>query len=140
MSRPGFSDEAQGSRAGVDVAGGVGDVGLVEVVLSRLECSGGAHDGRMGRIQGAGGVYRRCGCEDPASGRAVGGSCPRLARERSHGSWYLRLELGSGPGGSRRRVRRGGFPTRKAAEEELRRLRGPTGGRLTVAEWLARWL
>lgn len=63
---------------------------------------------------------------------------PRLAMELSHGSWYLRLELGSGPGGVRRRVRRGGFPTRKAAEEELRRLRGPTGSPLTVAEWLAR--
>ncbi|MGI5204741.1 tyrosine-type recombinase/integrase [Spirillospora sp. CA-108201] len=94
----------------------------------------------MGRVRGAGGVYRRCGCEDPASGRAVGGRCPRLAMERSHGSWYLRLELGSGPGGIRRRVRRGGFPTRKAAEEELRRLRGPTGSPLTVAEWLGRWL
>ncbi len=70
----------------------------------------------------------------------MGGRCPRLATERSHGSWYLRLELGSGPGGIRRRVRRGGFPTRKAAQEELRRLRGPTGCPLTVAEWLGLWL
>ncbi|MBC6458127.1 Arm DNA-binding domain-containing protein [Actinomadura sp. HBU206391] len=60
--------------------------------------------------------------------------------ERSHGSWYLRLELGAGVDGRRRRVRRGGFVTRKDAEEALSRLRGPTGRAVTVGEWLARWL
>jgi hypothetical protein len=54
-------------------------------------------------------VYRRCGCQDPNSGRAMGARCPRLAAERSHGSWYLRLELGAGTDGRRRRVRRGGL-------------------------------
>jgi integrase len=70
----------------------------------------------------------------------MGGRCPRLAAERSHGSWYLRLELGTGTDGRRRRVRRGGFPTRKTALEVLARLRGPAGSPLTVAAWLQRWL
>jgi integrase len=70
----------------------------------------------------------------------MGRRCPRLAAERGHGSWYLRLELGTGTDGRRRRVRRGGFPTRKAALEALTRLRGPSGSPLTVAEWLRRWL
>ncbi|TDB85782.1 site-specific integrase [Actinomadura sp. KC216] len=63
-----------------------------------------------------------------------------MAAERSHGSWYLRLELGIGMDGRRRRVRRGDFPTRKAALEALVRLRGPAGSALTVAEGLHRWL
>ncbi|GAA2128458.1 hypothetical protein GCM10009727_19100 [Actinomadura napierensis] len=63
-----------------------------------------------------------------------------MAAERSHGSWYLRLELGTGTDGRRRRVRRGGFQTRKSALEALVRLRGPAGSPLTVAEWLQRWL
>ncbi len=85
-------------------------------------------------------MYRRCGCEDPSGGRALGSRCPRLAAERSHGSWYLRLELGTGTDGRRRRVRRGGFRTRKSAEAALVRLRGPAESPLTVAEWLRRWL
>lgn len=85
-------------------------------------------------------MYRRCGCEEPDTGRTLGSRCPRLAAERSHGSWYLRLELDTGTDGRRRRVRRGGFPTRKAALEALVRLRGPAGSPLTVASWLERWL
>ncbi|MCO6007032.1 site-specific integrase [Actinoallomurus purpureus] len=47
--------------------------------------------------------------------------------------------------GRRRRIRRGGYPTRKAALEVLRRLRVPQSGDecgrvLTVGEWLAHWL
>ncbi|GGT74244.1 hypothetical protein GCM10010177_35230 [Actinomadura citrea] len=61
-----------------------------------------------------------------------------MAAERSHGGWYLRLELGTGTDGRRRRVRRGGFQTRKSALEALVRLRGPAGSPLTVAEWLRR--
>lgn len=85
-------------------------------------------------------MYRRCGCEDLRPGRAIGGACSRLAAERSHGSWYLRLELGVGADGRRRRVRRGGFDTCKSAVEALVRLRGPAGSPLTVADWLRRWL
>ncbi|GAA2277770.1 hypothetical protein GCM10010402_37910 [Actinomadura luteofluorescens] len=60
--------------------------------------------------------------------------------ERSHGSWYLRLELETGTDGRRRRVRRGGFTSCKSAEAALVRLRGPAGSPLTLAEWLQRWL
>src|SRR4051794_12580254 len=93
----------------------------------------------------AGGVYRRCGCVDPQTGRPRGSACPRLSRGGRHGSWYIRLELPPGPDGRRRRVRRGGFPTRKAAEEVLAELRAPGqgdagSGLVTVGEWLAYWL
>ncbi|TDD60416.1 hypothetical protein E1293_45740 [Actinomadura darangshiensis] len=44
----------------------------------------------------------------------------------------MRLELGAGLDGRRRRLRRGGFRTRKAAEEALARLRGPKGKAITV--------
>ena len=94
-------------------------------------------------MAGEGCVYRRCGCVDPVTGRQLGGRCPRLAGGR-HGSWYVRLELPAGLDG-RRRIRRGGYPSRKAAAAVLARLRAPRpgdagGGMLTVGDWLAQWL
>jgi hypothetical protein len=91
-----------------------------------------------------GSVYRRCGYTDPVTGRQLGGRCPQLAGSR-HGSWYVRLELPAALDGHRRRIRRGGYPSRKAAAAVLARLRGPrsgdAGGRiLTVGDWLAHWL
>ncbi|MFI0411821.1 Arm DNA-binding domain-containing protein [Actinomadura sp. 3N508] len=87
-------------------------------------------------IKGSGGVYRRCGCVDPQSGRAFGARCPKLRTGRRHGSWYVRVELPVGSEGRRRRIRRGGFGTRKAAEETLVQLGSPRGaggrGLLTV--------
>jgi len=90
-------------------------------------------------------VYRRCGCTDPGTGRQYGQACPRLAAGGRHGSWYVRLELPAGLDGHRRRIRRGGYPSRKAAVAVLARLRAPrpgdTGARmLTVGDWLAHWL
>jgi integrase len=91
-------------------------------------------------------VYRRCGCTDPASGRQYGRACPRLAAGGGrHGSWYVRLELPAGLDGHRRRIRRGGYGSRRAAVAVLARLRAPrpgdTGVRvLTVGDWLAHWL
>ena len=63
----------------------------------------------------------------------------------AHGSWYVRLELPAGLDGHRRRIRRGGYPSRQAATAVLARLRAPqpgeTGARvLTVGDWLAQWL
>ena len=89
-------------------------------------------------------VYRWCGCVDPATGRQYGRACPRLAGGR-HGSWYVRLELPAGLDGRRRRIRRGGCPSRAAAVAVLARLRAPrpgdTGARmLTVGDWLTHWL
>ncbi len=94
---------------------------------------------------GDGCVYRRCGCADPVTGRQLGGQCPRLAAGGRHGSWYVRLELPAGLDGRRRRIRRGGFPSRRAAVAVLARLQAPrpgdAGGRvLTVGDWLAHWL
>jgi integrase len=90
-------------------------------------------------------VYRRCGCVDPATGRQYGRDCPRLTVGGRHGSWYLRLELPAGLNGHRRRIRRGGYPSRKAAAAVLARLRSPRPaeartGVLTVGDWLAHWL
>src|SRR6266705_3322445 len=93
---------------------------------------------------GEGCVYRRCGCVDPVTGRQFGRVCPRLAGGR-HGSWYVRLELPAGLDGHRRRIRRGGYPSRKAAAAVLARLRTPhpgdaSGSMLTVGDWLAHLL
>jgi hypothetical protein len=76
----------------------------------------------------AGGVYRRCGCLHPETGKSWGRTCPKLLPGRRHGTWYLRLELPSGLDGRRRRIRRGGFATRKAAVEALARLRTLSAG------------
>jgi integrase len=90
-------------------------------------------------------VYRRCGCTDPATGRQYGRTCPRLAAGGRHGSWYVRLELPAGLDGHRRRIRRGGYPSRRVAVAVLTRLRAPRPGEtgvrmLTVGDWLAHWL
>ena len=92
-----------------------------------------------------GSVFRRCGCTDPETGRQYGRACPRLAVGGRHGSWYVRLELPAGLDGHRRRIRRGGYPSRKAALEVLARLQVPRPGdmgarMLTVGDWLAHWL
>ena len=76
-------------------------------------------------MAGEGSVFRRCGCTDPVTGRQYGTRCPRLAAGGRHGSWYVRLELPAGLDGRRRRIRRGGYPSRKAALEVLGRLRNP---------------
>jgi len=96
-------------------------------------------------VAGEGCVYRRCGCTDPGTGRQYGRACPRLAAGGGHGSWYVRLELPAGLDGQRRRIRRGGYPSRRAALEVLARLRAPRPGdagarMLTVGDWLAHWL
>jgi integrase len=84
-----------------------------------------------------GSVYSWCGCRDPVSGGRLGSRCPQRGRP-GHGSWYLSLELPAGLDGHRRRIRRGGYPTRKAAEKALARLRMPEDPEavLTTGEWL----
>ncbi|OLT12708.1 hypothetical protein BJF79_21650 [Actinomadura sp. CNU-125] len=80
---------------------------------------------------------------DPESRKALGARCPKLQAGRRHGSWYVRLELPVGADGRRRRIRRGGFATRKAAEEALEQFGSPRGAgdaSLTVGDWLTRWL
>jgi hypothetical protein len=83
----------------------------------------------------SGSVFKRCGCRRGRAGLRLGASCPRLA-EDDHGSWFFILELPRHVGGTRRRIRRGGYASREEAERALGRLR-VTGGRvLTVADWL----
>jgi hypothetical protein len=67
-------------------------------------------------VQGS--TYKRCACRDPATGRQLGGACPRL-RQTGHGTWYLQLRLPdrSSP------FRLGGYNTRAAAEAALTRIR-----------------
>ena len=88
-----------------------------------------------------GSVYSWCGCRDPETGRRLGSRCPQRGK-LGHGSWYLSLELPAGLDGHRRRIRRDGFPTRKAAEKALVRVRMPEAAEavLTTGEWLDRWL
>ncbi len=105
-----------------------------------------ARSAARGRVRHGwwGSVFRRCGCVDPVTGRQYGTRCPRLAGGGRHGSWYVRLELPGGLDGRRRRIRRGGYPSRKAALEVLARLRNPraggTGGIITVGTgWPTGW-
>jgi integrase len=80
----------------------------------------------------------------PISERSLSGRCPRLADDQ-HGSWYIQLELPADLDGSRRRIRRGGYPTSDTAEAVLGSLRVHAAGEpypqvLTVGDWLAHWL
>ncbi|MGX1668497.1 tyrosine-type recombinase/integrase [Streptomyces sp. NPDC055400] len=107
-----------------------------------------------------GSTYRRCKCTEPkldnngqpilnTSGtpkvRELGSTCPQL-KKRDHGSWYYYLNLPDGPGGERRRPRKGGFPTSKKAQEAAQKLWDEANDGIdvdskeTVAAYLNRWL
>jgi integrase len=85
------------------------------------------------------GVYRRCGCTDPATGRRYGKRCPKLA-DPDHGSWYFALQIPTASD-RRERTRRGGYRTAAlAAAARNRMLTAAPGHGWTVARWLRRWL
>ena len=93
----------------------------------------------------AGSVFKRCGCTDVA-GKPMGADCPQLKRS-DHGSWYYKAELPPGPGRSRRRVRKGGFATKRDAHQALTDLLDRVNQRThlststeTMATYLTRWL
>ncbi|GAA2456230.1 tyrosine-type recombinase/integrase [Actinomadura vinacea] len=71
-----------------------------------------------------GSTFKACGCRDEA-GRLLGTRCPRLRRSdgrwtTSHGKWKYQLELPlTAAGGRRAPLRRGGFSSQDAAEEEM---------------------
>jgi len=97
----------------------------------------------MNHNDNPGGVYRRCGCLDQATGRRLGTRCPRLA-DPAHGSWYYTAQV-SDPGGRRHRQRRGGFATaatagKARAHATVTDVTGGRGRRWTVAAWLRHWL
>ncbi len=91
----------------------------------------------------SGGIFKRCGCKDAATGRRLDKACPRLA-ERGHGTWYFHCSATNLLGRSER-VRRGGYPSqaaaRRAREEWLARTgEERTAGSWTVERWLRYWL
>ncbi|MEU5435399.1 tyrosine-type recombinase/integrase [Streptomyces sp. NPDC020719] len=106
-----------------------------------------------------GSTYKRCKCTEPKvddNGRPVldtnghpktrelGSACP-LLKKRDHGTWYYYVKLPDGPGGKRRRPRKGGFLTQKKAKEEAQKLWDQAQSGIdvdtkeTVAEYLDRW-
>lgn len=71
-------------------------------------------------------------------------STPR--KDPKTGTWSFVVDLGLGPTGKRRQARRRGFPTKKAAQEALDRLRVNARegthvaiDRMTVADYLEQW-
>jgi hypothetical protein len=91
----------------------------------------------------SGSVFKRCGCRDAVTGRLLGRRCALLPVD-GHGSWYFSVDLPSGAGGGRRRLRRGGFASRASAEAAAARFAGdaptPRDAGPTVQVWLNRWL
>jgi hypothetical protein len=64
--------------------------------------------------------------------------------QRRHGCWYFTVDLPAGRDGDRRRLRRGGFATRAAAEQARAYWLGsdvdPDLSLVTVGQWLDIWL
>ncbi|MEV6970370.1 hypothetical protein AB0M47_35215 [Hamadaea sp. NPDC051192] len=89
------------------------------------------------------GIYRRCGCKDPVTGRRWGSRCLRLA-DAGHGTWYFAVQA-TDPRGRRVRLRRGGYASPAAAraaqsavaDHDLHERFGEVA---TVRDWLYAWL
>ncbi len=70
-------------------------------------------------------TFKRCSCRDTDTGKRLGTKCPALRRADGkwnphHGSWSYQLELPANLDGTRRNpLRRGGFTTQAAAENDL---------------------
>ncbi|MFN2494846.1 MAG: tyrosine-type recombinase/integrase [Pseudonocardiaceae bacterium] len=90
-------------------------------------------------------TFRRCACRDPITGKQLA-TCPKLAADSRHGSWYFALPQPAVRGHRKPPLRRGGFPTRKTAQAALDKLAQrqrdgiTTDDRETVAEYLRAWL
>ena len=73
----------------------------------------------------SGRTFKRCNCRDTETGKRLGRTCPKLWRADGqwsprHGTWTYQLELPPTLDGKRRNpLRRGGFATQTAAEEDL---------------------
>lgn len=93
-----------------------------------------------------GSIYKVCPCTK-AQGRKQIRNC-----KKDHGKWYFTHDLPSMAGGGRRRIKRGGFTTREAAEQALAASlarcaqrgvaveRDMTGRRQLLADYLTGWL
>lgn len=97
-----------------------------------------------------GSTYKRCKCRGE-DGKELGAECPKLRRKDGswssrHGSWYYSLELDAGPGGKRRRLRRGGFESETDALDAMDRAKRKEAGggnalsKQTVSQYLDAWL
>ena len=73
-------------------------------------------------------VFKRCGCRDENSGRALGARCPKLRRQGGafnprNGEWGYQLELPRTSDGKRRQARRTGLQSQEQAWEVLDHLK-----------------
>ncbi len=94
-----------------------------------------------------GSVFKRCPCTE--NGKRVGKKA--RACKKDHGSWYFVHDMATADG-SRRRIRRGGYHTKEAAEQALAKSlakcaqrgvaveRDLAGGRQMVADYLRGWI
>lgn len=78
----------------------------------------------------SGRVYRRCSCRGD-DGRQLGARCPVLLRDRKHGTWTFAVDVPS-LNGHRRTMRRGGYPTKGAAQRALTDVVARHGAGVTV--------
>ncbi|MEV6445995.1 tyrosine-type recombinase/integrase [Amycolatopsis sp. NPDC051716] len=112
------------------------------------------------------GLFRRCGCTEvvrdaagepvltargKAKRRELGAACPRLASDSKHGTWGFQIDVApvSGSGKERQRIRRTGFKTKTEAKAARVAIEGKgdkastrrvANDRITVGEWLDRWI
>ncbi|NUK32329.1 tyrosine-type recombinase/integrase [Streptomyces lunaelactis] len=109
-------------------------------------------------------TYKRCTCKGPltyksgpdkgqpvlsADGTPKIGyletACPVL-KKRDHGSWYYSFELPTGPGGKRRRAKKGGYRTQKQAADAAKAVWEAAQDGIdvlsdeNVADYLRRWI
>src|ERR1051326_3121258 len=91
------------------------------------------------RLAMNGGVFKRCGCRHPQTGRSMDTTCPRLP-ERGHGSSYFDCAVAT-VRGRRERVRRGGYVTRRDAAAARDALLNHADEDRGVEAWtVGRWL
>ncbi|GAA4921926.1 integrase-like protein [Stackebrandtia albiflava] len=68
-------------------------------------------------------VFRRCGCQNPDTGKQYGTKCQKR-KSKDHGTWWGRYDLPPGSKGERRQERIGPFSTKDDAESGLREAMG----------------
>ncbi len=67
-----------------------------------------------------GATFKRCYCQDPATGRELGADCPDLEKRR-HGTWCLKIRVETTSG--RRQLKRSGFGREADASTALDTIR-----------------
>ncbi len=89
-----------------------------------------------------GSTYKRCKCPVTYDDKGRRKNC-----RKDHGAWYYVADVGFGPDGKRKQVRKGGFRTADDAEAALTELLARVGEGtythdqgMTVTAWLGQWL